>query len=172
MSATVPEPETRIPEPAAEPAGHVAATTALASTTAEPATRGSETGSVGAGSSAGASVRVPGAAEATLDTLVAATASIGARVDGLAERLDRHGRRFHEIEARPAGSGAHSAERFQHLMTAINILGAQTRERLDRQELRLERIEQKVQETDARSRSVEENLAEIRDMLLRALERG
>jgi chromosome segregation ATPase len=89
----------------------------------------------------------------------------GAQAERLAARLDRHEQRFDLLEQ-------HLAERFQDLMTAINTLGAQSRERQDQQDLRIERVEQQIRAADARSRSVEESLAEIKDMLVRALDRG
>ncbi|MQY30455.1 hypothetical protein [Nocardia aurantia] len=84
------------------------------------------------------------------------------RIAELNERMDK---RFAESEAQ-------FTDRFRQLMTAINALGSQSRERQDQQDLRISRVEQQVLAADARSRSVEESLAEIRDLLVRALDRG
>jgi hypothetical protein len=80
-----------------------------------------------------------------------------------------------DLEARVA---ALEAERADHgaVLAAMNALGENQREhrvrmdriesRLDRVESWLGRVESKLDDTNSRVRSIEENLAEVKDLLL------
>ncbi|RDI55558.1 hypothetical protein [Nocardia mexicana] len=90
-----------------------------------------------------------------------------------------------ELEARIAALEADRAD-YKAVLSMVNVLGQQTRERIavldktiDGVEQRLtahidgieERLAGKIGETNARVRSIEENVAEIKDLLLQALDR-
>ncbi|WP_280269820.1 hypothetical protein [Nocardia wallacei] len=90
-----------------------------------------------------------------------------------------------ELEARVAALEADRAD-YKAVLSMVNVLGQQTRERLavldttiDGVEQRLashiegleERLAGRIGETNARVRSIEENVAEIKDLLLQALDR-
>ncbi|GAB2711771.1 hypothetical protein [Nocardia thraciensis] len=89
-----------------------------------------------------------------------------------------------ELEARVAALEADRAD-YKAVLSMVNVLGQQTRERLavldttiDAVEQRLsahldgieERLAGKLGETTARVRSLEENVAEIKDLLIQALD--
>ncbi|WP_024805206.1 hypothetical protein [Nocardia sp. BMG51109] len=89
-----------------------------------------------------------------------------------------------ELEARVAALEADRAD-YKAVLSMVNVLGQQTRERLavldsqiDGVEQRLaarvdgaeERLAGKMGETNARVRSIEENVAEIKDLLIQALD--
>ncbi|MBB5916333.1 BMFP domain-containing protein YqiC [Nocardia transvalensis] len=90
-----------------------------------------------------------------------------------------------ELEARVAALEADRAD-YKAVLSMVNVLGQQTRERIavldatiDGAEGRLtaridgaeERLAGKLGETDARVRAIEENMAEIKDLLIAALDR-
>jgi hypothetical protein len=60
------------------------------------------------------------------------------------------------------------------VLAAVNALGENQREiatRVGRLDERLGRVETQVASTGERTRSIEENLAEVKDLLVRALDR-
>jgi chromosome segregation ATPase len=92
-----------------------------------------------------------------------------------------------ELEARVAALEAERAD-YRAVLAAINALGENQREhalrldrldgrmgrvedRLDGVEVRLDRVETKLDDTNSRVRSIEENLAEFKDLLVQALDR-
>ncbi len=85
-----------------------------------------------------------------------------------------------DLEARVAALEASRSDQ-RAVLAAVNALGANQREqgeqlggvesRLGRVETRLDRVENKLDDTNARVRSLEDNTAEIKDLLIRALER-
>ncbi|MEU4313313.1 hypothetical protein [Nocardia sp. NPDC024068] len=82
-----------------------------------------------------------------------------------------------ELEARVAALEAERADYRAGLVT-VNALGQQTRERLDHLHEKVDRVDSnvrqvatKVDDTNARVRSLEESQAEIKDLLIRALDR-
>jgi chromosome segregation ATPase len=84
-----------------------------------------------------------------------------------------------ELEARVAALEAERAD-YRAVLAAVNALGENQREhavrmdrvesRLDRVESRLDRVVTKLDDTNSRVRSMEENLAEVKDLLVRALD--
>jgi uncharacterized coiled-coil protein SlyX len=77
-----------------------------------------------------------------------------------------------ELEARVAALEASQAD-YRAVLAAVNALGANQREhalRLDRVETRLSGVETQVadfrQETQGRFRSIDDQLAEIKDLIL------
>ena len=84
-----------------------------------------------------------------------------------------------ELEARVAALEAERAD-YRAVLAAVNALGANQREhverlgrvdyRLDRVENRLDRVETKLDDTNTRVRSIEENVTEVKDLLVRALD--
>jgi chromosome segregation ATPase len=84
-----------------------------------------------------------------------------------------------ELEARVAALEAERAD-YRAVLAAVNVLGENQREhavrmdrvesRLDRVESRLDRVVTKLDDTNSRVRSMEENLAEVKDLLVRALD--
>lgn len=90
-----------------------------------------------------------------------------------------------ELEARLAALEAERAD-YQAVLSMVNVLGQQSRERLAALDAKIDGVEQrltarlddveerlagKLGETTARVRSLEENVAEIKDLLLRVLDR-
>ena len=83
-------------------------------------------------------------------------------------------------EARVAASEAAQAD-YRAVLTAVNGLGANQRElatnqrdmaqRLGRVETRLDTVDAKLDDTNARVRSLEDTTVEIKDLLIRALEK-
>jgi ABC-type transporter Mla subunit MlaD len=83
-----------------------------------------------------------------------------------------------ELEARVAALEAERAD-YRAVLAAVNALGENQREhsmRLDRVENRLDKVESwldqlesKLDDTNSGVRSIEENLAEVKDLLMRAL---
>jgi hypothetical protein len=60
------------------------------------------------------------------------------------------------------------------VLAAVNALGANQREfahRVGRVETRLDTVESKLDDTNARVRSLEDTTSEIKELLIRALER-
>ena len=91
-----------------------------------------------------------------------------------------------EIEARVAALEAERAE-YKAVLAAVNALSGQTRERLDQLDAKIDGVEERlgaridgaeerlgarIDDTNARVRSIEENVAEVKDLLIRALDRG
>ena len=91
-----------------------------------------------------------------------------------------------ELEARVAALEADRAD-YRAVLTAVNALGENQREqalrlsgvekrldhmdgRLGKVESRLDRVETKLDDTNTRVRSIEENVAEVKDLLVRALD--
>ncbi|WP_082876465.1 hypothetical protein [Nocardia pseudobrasiliensis] len=104
------------------------------------------------------------------------------RFDEVDRQLLEHDRRFEAIDQRLAEHD----ERHKATMQAINTLSVQTRERFDVMDTRINRVrtrlddkidgvEQrltvKLDDTNARVRSIEENVAEMKDLLIRALDK-
>ena len=62
------------------------------------------------------------------------------------------------------------------VLSAVNALSGQTREGLDQLGASIdgaeERLGARIDDTNARVRSIEENVAEVKDLLIRALDRG
>ncbi|CAM3694232.1 hypothetical protein SMNI109538_07635 [Smaragdicoccus niigatensis] len=84
--------------------------------------------------------------------------------------LAKHDARIAALEADRAGHKA--------ILAAVNVLSVQTRERFDASnarvaglDARVDRLEAKVDDTNARVRSLEEGVGEIKDLLVRALDR-
>lgn len=82
-----------------------------------------------------------------------------------------------DLEARVAALEAAQAD-YRAVLTAVNALGANQRDhslRLTAVDTRLSAVESEVRtgfaETNARIRSLEEGQAEIKDLLIRALDR-
>ncbi len=78
-----------------------------------------------------------------------------------------------DLEARVAALEADRAD-YRAVLAAINALGANQREhalRLGSVEDRLGSVQAKLDDTNARVRSLEEGQAEIKDLLVRALQR-
>jgi len=78
-----------------------------------------------------------------------------------------------DLEARVAALEAAHAD-YRAVLAAVNALGANQREhslRLASVETRLGSVEIKLDDTNARVRSLEEGQAEIKDLLIRALDR-
>jgi hypothetical protein len=86
-----------------------------------------------------------------------------------------------ELEARLAALETDRAD-YQAVLVAVNALSQQTRERLERHDLRFDELEYaadqvaqrltaRLDDTNARVRSIEENVAEIKDLLIRVLDR-
>ena len=71
-----------------------------------------------------------------------------------------------DLEARVAALEAAQAD-YRAVLTAVNALGANQRDH----SLRLAAVETKVEDTNARVRSLEEGQAEIKELLIRALDR-
>ncbi len=84
-----------------------------------------------------------------------------------------------ELEARVAALEAKQAD-YQAVLAAVNGLGENQREhperlgqvenRLSRVEGRLGRVDSKLDDTNVRVRSIEENIVEVKDLLVRALD--
>jgi chromosome segregation ATPase len=91
-----------------------------------------------------------------------------------------------ELEARIAALEAERAD-YRAVLAAVSVLGENQREhgvrlgglesrldgiegRLDKVETRLDQVESKLDDTSSRVRSIEENLAEVKDLLVRALD--
>jgi hypothetical protein len=85
-----------------------------------------------------------------------------------------------ELEARIAALEADRAD-YKEVLTTVNVLGQQTRERDDATAVKIERSEERLagridrvadrqDEINARVRSIEENVAELKDLLIRALD--
>jgi chromosome segregation ATPase len=77
-----------------------------------------------------------------------------------------------ELEARVAALEAERAD-YRAVLAAVNLLGENQREhaaRLERVESQLERMETKLDGMNSRVRSIEENLAEFKGLLVRALD--
>lgn len=85
-----------------------------------------------------------------------------------------------DLEARVSALEASQAD-YRAVLAAVNALGANQREhaermtrvetRLDGVEVRLTSLETKVDDTNARVRSLEGTTGEIKDLLVKALER-
>ena len=78
-----------------------------------------------------------------------------------------------ELEARIAALEAGQAD-YRAVLAAINALGANQRELFERMggvEDRLTAVERSGADTNARVRSLEESNAEIKDLIIRALDR-
>ena len=78
------------------------------------------------------------------------------------------------LEARVAALEASQAD-YRAVLAAVNALGANQREhaqRLDRVEIRLASVETTLDDTNVRVRSLEDTTSEIKELLIRALERG
>lgn len=85
-----------------------------------------------------------------------------------------------DLEARVAALEAAGAD-YRAVLAAVNALGANQRDhserlglvdvRLDRVETRLDRVETKLDDTNVRVRSLEDSAGEIKELLIRSLER-
>ena len=85
-----------------------------------------------------------------------------------------------DLEARVAALEASHAD-YRAVLAAVNALGANQRDmamtllehtdQLTRVETRLDRVETKIDDTNTRVRSLEETTGEIKELLVRALER-
>lgn len=85
-----------------------------------------------------------------------------------------------DLEARVSALEASQAD-YRAVLAAVNALGANQREhaerltgvaeRLDGVEARLSSVEFKLDDTNARVRSLEDTTGEIKDLLIKALER-
>ncbi|TSE01851.1 hypothetical protein FOS14_00160 [Skermania sp. ID1734] len=86
-----------------------------------------------------------------------------------------------ELEARVAALEAERAD-YKAVLASINVLSQQTRERFDimdqrtdnmsnRLDGRVDSLGSKLDETNARVRSIEESVAEVKDLLIRALDK-
>lgn len=86
-----------------------------------------------------------------------------------------------ELEARVAALEADRAD-YKAVLTAVNVLGQQTRERLDLMDSRIDGVENRlgsridrlgseVGGLGSRMRSLEEGVSEVKDLLIRALDR-
>ncbi|MCH9668709.1 MAG: hypothetical protein K0U76_00755 [Actinomycetia bacterium] len=78
-----------------------------------------------------------------------------------------------DLEARVAALEANQAD-YRAVLAAVNALGANQRDhagRLDQVETKVDQIASKSDDTNARVRSLEEGQAEIKDLLVRALDR-
>ncbi|MBV9314798.1 MAG: hypothetical protein JO100_13970 [Pseudonocardia sp.] len=77
------------------------------------------------------------------------------------------------LEARIAALEAERAD-YKAVLATINALSQQTRHRLDVLDEKIDGVEQrltmKIDDTNMRVRSIEENLAEVKDLLVRALD--
>lgn len=70
-----------------------------------------------------------------------------------------------ELEARVAALEAERAD-YRAVLTAVNALGENQREHSSQ----LRELTRKQDDTNARVRSIEDNLAEVKDLLVRALD--
>lgn len=70
-----------------------------------------------------------------------------------------------DLEARVAALEAEHAD-YRAVLTAINALAENQREHAQR----LSRVETKLEDTNARVRSIEESVAEVKDLIVRALD--
>lgn len=78
-----------------------------------------------------------------------------------------------DLEARVAALEAERAD-YRAVLAAINALGQNQRdftERVASVETRLGTVESKLDDTGARVRSIEDGMAEVKDLLIRALDR-
>ncbi len=78
-----------------------------------------------------------------------------------------------DLEARVAALEANQAD-YKAVLAAVNALGANQREIVTTvrdHTKRFERLETKSDDTNARVRSLEENVGEIKDLLIRALDK-
>lgn len=85
-----------------------------------------------------------------------------------------------DLEARVSALEASQAD-YRAVLAAVNALGANQREqagrldrvekRLDGVEFRLTSVESKLDDTNSRVRSLEDTTSEIKDLLIKALER-
>jgi predicted nucleic acid-binding Zn-ribbon protein len=85
-----------------------------------------------------------------------------------------------ELEARVAALEAERVD-YRAVLSAVNALGANQREfseragavetRLTAVETRLTAVATKLDDTNTRVRSIEDNMAELKDLVIRALER-
>lgn len=85
-----------------------------------------------------------------------------------------------ELEARVAALEAQRVD-YQAVLAAVNAIGANQRDqalritrvedRLDRVEDRLDKADVTAADTNARVRSLEDNMAEMKDLLIRTLDR-
>jgi len=78
-----------------------------------------------------------------------------------------------DLEARVSALEASQAD-YRAVLAAVNSLGANQRElahRMGRVEMRLDTVESKLDDTNARVRSLEDTTSEIKELLIRALER-
>ena len=85
-----------------------------------------------------------------------------------------------DLEARVAALEANQAD-YRAVLAAVNALGANQREiamtvrdhtaRLDRVETKVDQLAAKSDDTNARVRSLEEGQAEIKDLLIQALDK-
>ncbi|CAM2979003.1 hypothetical protein [Skermania piniformis] len=80
-----------------------------------------------------------------------------------------------ELEARVAALEASQAD-YRAVLTAVNMLSVQTAERFEQVDRKIDAVEQrlgaKVDDTNARVRSIEEHLAEMKDLIVQGFERG
>ncbi|KIA62093.1 hypothetical protein [Nocardia vulneris] len=78
-----------------------------------------------------------------------------------------------ELEARVAALEAERAD-YRAVLAAVNALSQQTRERLDVVDEKINhtsgRADAKLEDTNVRVRSIEETVAEVRDLLVRVLD--
>ncbi|MBF6327999.1 hypothetical protein [Nocardia transvalensis] len=85
-----------------------------------------------------------------------------------------------ELEARVAALEADRAD-YKAVLAAVNALSEQTRERFDVLDAKMDRFEERlggrlngfevrIDDTNSRLRSLEENVAEMKDLLIRALD--
>lgn len=78
-----------------------------------------------------------------------------------------------DLEARIAALEASQAD-YRAVLAAVNALGANQRDHADQLrtvEVSQERLTRSHDDTNARVRSIEESVAEIKDLLVRALDR-
>ncbi|CAN5731708.1 hypothetical protein BH10ACT9_BH10ACT9_29520 [soil metagenome] len=78
-----------------------------------------------------------------------------------------------DLEARVAALEASHAD-YRAVLAAVNALGVNQREhseRLTRVDIRLDRVEVTLDDTNTRVRSLEDSVGEIKQLLVRALER-
>jgi len=78
-----------------------------------------------------------------------------------------------DLEARVSALEASQAD-YRAVLAAVNALGSNQRElahRMGRVETRLDTVESKLDDTNARVRSLEDTTSEIKELLIRALER-
>jgi uncharacterized coiled-coil protein SlyX len=70
-----------------------------------------------------------------------------------------------QLEARVAVLEARQAD-YQAVLTVVNALGVQTREQFDRVHARIDKVEQKLEQHTERFDSVDEHLAELKDLII------